>query len=56
MKNTWIQVRISEEEKEVLTKLSEKLDKPVSQIVRESVREAVEASEKPDPQELAVAS
>ena len=42
MKTEWLQVRVSEDDKKALAELSEKLDIPASQIVRESVREKIE--------------
>ena len=41
MKNKTIQVRVSEEEKQELLKISEALDVSSSQIIRESVREKI---------------
>lgn len=42
MKNDYIQVRISEEEKAELSEMSAELDKPISQIVREGFREKLD--------------
>lgn len=41
MKDKYLQVRVSEEDRQALNELAEKLDKPASQIVRESVREKI---------------
>lgn len=55
MKTEWIQVRVSEEEKKALSELSEKLDVPASQIVRESVREKIAEAEADKEREAAIA-
>ncbi len=39
MKNTTITIRISEQEKEALVAIAAKKDVPVSQLVREAIRE-----------------
>lgn len=51
-KTTYLQIRISEEEKAALAELSKKLDKPASQIVREEVRERLAEEEKDDASEV----
>jgi predicted transcriptional regulator len=43
MKNEYIQVRVTEDDKRALAELAERLDVPASQIVRESVREKIAA-------------
>jgi hypothetical protein len=57
MKNEYIQVRVSEEEKRALANAAERLDVPASQIVRESLREKlaqIVAQTTEKPKELAV--
>lgn len=41
MKTSTITLRISEEEKELITKLAKKRDIPISQLIRELCREAI---------------
>lgn len=42
MKSKYIQIRISEEDKRELAEISERLDVPASQIVREGVRQKID--------------
>lgn len=43
MKDKYLQVRVTEEDRQALNELAEKLDVPASQIVREVVREKIAA-------------
>ena len=50
MKNEMIKVRVEQRDKEILAIFSETLDVPISQIVREAIREKISELQEQNPE------